>query len=117
MQNKESEKMVPLSKVKRALAFFPEVDVDEYIAIIEAVPRKGITPEEVAAVELFQKPDNGNLNQLCDALDLEGDTRIPEALKVVQRVEKYQKNRETLNAYDEEPAAPAAPAAAAAEVQ
>ncbi len=107
MQKNESERMVSVSKVERGLAFHGIENRADIRATIVAMPRGGITPEQRDAVETFNTPGNGDLNALCEALGLEGDNRRDEALKIVERVEKFEKNKKNQNAYDEEPAPPA----------
>ena len=110
--NHDKKDQILLSKVRAMLAFFPDIDADEAISIADSIPRGGVTPEEVAAVEAFH--GNGDLNQLTNLLGYEGAGRHQKALKTVERVEKYQKNLEAQNAYDEDPGNAAAPAVAEA---
>lgn len=106
-----SDRMVSISKVEMGLAFHGIENRADICATIVAMPRSGVTREEVEAADAFNVPGNGDLNQLCETLGLEGEKGRLDGLGVIARVEKFHKNRAQQNAYNEEPAAPAENAA------
>lgn len=97
-------KQISLSKVEQGLNFHGIENSADIIATIQAMPGwGGVTAAEVSAVEHFYK--HGNLNTLCDALGLVGEERFSKGLDVIEKVEKYEKNLENQNAYEDAEAA------------
>lgn len=100
MRNTETADQILASKVERGIDFFDEVKTQEVMRVIRALPR-GVCRGDVEAVGDFNL-GKLTLPRLLEILGLEEDpNKLEKADRIINRVEKFHKNMETRNAYED----------------